>query len=259
MDSSSTESQFNSFLKCERCWSTEDVQLFQFMATGQPAKHDDETGIPLCRECRVRAPRDPVVFKEIFLRFGSPKELLSTYSVSTEKEAIARLCQERNLDFDNILTRLYGSRAASKPLPNEKTGKVGTIAHLMGPFGYQYDDMGLAVNANEAKVVIEIFSRYMSGLGIAKICRELNKKGFKTRTGKVWASQTVANILSNPIYCGFAKIGDELKAGQHRNLVSVDIFNRVQEEMQRRIRRPDQKSENRLTLPHKQADIGDSQ
>jgi len=253
------ESVKNSLPRCERCWSTDGVQLFRFMATGQPCKEDDETGIPLCRDCRQKAPRDPLVFKEVFLRFGSPKELLSAFSAKTEEEAIAKLCMERRLDYSNMMARLSGSAAAARIGAELAVGKsLGGMAHLMGPFGYQYDDSGLAVNDAEARVVLEIFNLYVNGLGIARICRDLNKRGFKTRTGKAWASQTVANILSNPTYCGFARVNGDLKAGKHKHLVSVDTFNRVQEEMQKRIRRPDQKSENCLTLPQKEAQLGES-
>ncbi len=243
-------------LRCERCWSIDDVQLFRFMATGLPSKPDDETGIPLCRECRAKAPRDPLVFKEVFIRFGSPKELMSAYSATTEREAIAKLCQERKIDFENLMTRIGGTRNSS----TNDSGKSlnSSTVHLWGPFGYQYDDTGLVVMEAEAKVVLEIFNLYMSGLGIAKICRELNKKGFRTRTGKAWAPQTVANILSNPIYCGYKQTENEIKPVPHKNLVSVDTFNRVQEEMQRRIRRPDQKSETCLILPSKVAKVEDS-
>ena len=260
MANAAHESVKNSLPRCERCWSIDDVQLYRFMATGQPCNIDDETGIPLCHECRKKAPRDPLVFKEIFLRFGSPKELLSAYSASSEEEAIAKLCIEKNLDYSKMMARLNGPNAAMRigaDLAGEKSG--GKLAHLMGPFGYHYDDSGLAVNEAEAKVVLEIFNLYMNGLGIAKICRELNKRGSKTRTGKAWASQTVANILSNPIYCGYARVNGDLKAGRHKHLVPIGVFNHVQEEMQRRIRRPDQKSENCLTLPQKEAQVGESQ
>jgi hypothetical protein len=259
MADAARESVRNSLLRCERCWSTEDVQLFRFMATGQPCKKDDEYGVPLCRDCRHRAPRDPLVFKEVFLRFGSPKELLSAYSAATFEEAVEKLCMERHLDYSNMMNRLSGSASAARIGAElaEGKGKGGT-AHLMGPFGYQYDDSGLAVNDAESRVVLEIFDLYMNGLGIARICRELNKRGFKTRTGKAWASQTVANILSNPIYCGYTRANGDIKAGKHKHLVSIDVFNRVQEEMQRRIRRPDQKSENCLTLPQKEAQVGES-
>jgi len=245
-------------LRCERCWSTEGVELFQFMATGQPSKADDETGVPLCRECRSKAPKDPLVFKEIFLRFGSPKEMMSAYSARTEREAIAKLCEEKHLEFENMMARLSGTKPTQNAdAERPKNGQVGSV-HLWGPFGYHYDDSGLVVMEAEAKVVQDVFNLYLNGLGIAKICRELNKRGIRTRTGKAWAPQTVANILSNPIYCGFKQTGGSVREVDHRNLISVDLFNRVQEEMQRRIRRPDQKSESCLILPPKEAKLGDS-
>ncbi len=86
-----------------------------------------------------------------------------------------------------------------------------------------------------------IFRRYLEGKGIAKICQELNRDGYRTKTGRAWASQTIANILSNPVYCGLARLNGGIKRGKHEPLIEIDTFNRVQNEMQRRIRRPDQR------------------
>jgi site-specific DNA recombinase len=99
----------------------------------------------------------------------------------------------------------------------------------------------LHVKPDEARVVSIIFRRYLEGKGIAKICQELNREGFRTKTGRAWASQTIANILSNPVYCGLARLNGGIKKGRHEPLIEVDTFNRVQNEMQRRIRRPDQR------------------
>ena len=65
----------------------------------------------------------------------------------------------------------------------------------------------------------------------------------RTKTGRAWASQTIANILSNPVYCGLARLNGGIKRGKHEPLIEIDTFNRVQNEMQRRIRRPDQRKE----------------
>ena len=63
----------------------------------------------------------------------------------------------------------------------------------------------------------------------------------KTNNAKSWASQTIANILSNPVYCGLSRLNGGIKRGKHEALIEVETFNRVQYEMQRRIRRPDQR------------------
>ena len=114
------------------------------------------------------------------------------------------------------------------------------------PFGYDFRDGGLAVKPEEAKTVGVIFEMYQKGLGVAKICRELNEARIHTKTGKEWASQTVANILRNPLYAGFVREKGALRTGKHRRIVDPEAFSDVQVTMERRIRRPDQKPESRL-------------
>jgi len=58
----------------------------------------------------------------------------------------------------------------------------------------------------------------------------------------------VANILGNPVYCGLTRSNGNVKSGSHRALIERETFNRVQQEMERRIRRPDQKSEGRFQI-----------
>jgi len=61
------------------------------------------------------------------------------------------------------------------------------------PFGYYQDE----------RAVIEIIKLkrrkrkgYMGPLSFAAITRELNAEGYRTQTGKLWASQTIKNVLS---------------------------------------------------------------
>src|SRR5438034_10313008 len=94
-----------------------------------------------------------------------------------------------------------------------------------------------------------MFRRYLEGKGIAKICQELNRDGYRTKTGRAWASQTIANILSNPVYCGLARLNGGLKRGKHEPLIEIDTFNRVQNEMQPGIRRTPQRKEQTTRFP----------
>lgn len=178
------------------------------------------------------------------MRFGSTKELLSHFHASTEEEALRRLCAERGLNEREMLRRagaIRGSLQSDRP-------RVSSFLNYVSPFGYDYVDGSLKVNTKESKVVSIIFRRYLEGKGIAKICKELNRGGYRTKTGRSWASQTVANILSNPVYCGLTRSKRRVRRGKHELLIQPETFNRVQTEMERRIRRPDQKHASRLQL-----------
>ncbi len=215
--------------RCARCWGRAGLQPFPVEGL-RPAT--------LCRSCRQEAPRDPVVFREVFMQFSSTKELISHFGARDEQEALRKLCVERKLDYKAV-ARAIDSHGRDRP------GSAGFL-DFTRPYGYEIRDGALKVRPEEARTVGLIYEMYLGGRGIAKICEELNKHEIRTKTGKDWASQTVANILRNPLYCGYTKDNGSLRNGTHRPIVDQEVFSRVQVEMEKRIRRPDQKQESRL-------------
>jgi len=215
--------------RCERCWGRAGLQTLT-IGGNRP--------VTLCRSCRQDAPRDPVVFREVFMRFGSAKEMIRHYEAHDESEALRKLCVERKLDFKAV-TRAIDSHGGSGP-------EAAGFLDFTRPYGYEIRDGALRVRPEEARTVGLIYEMYLGGKGIAKICEELNRHEIRTKTGKDWASQTIANILRNPLYCGYTKDNGSLRTGKHRPIVDQEVFSRVQVEMEKRIRRPDQKRESRL-------------
>jgi len=215
--------------RCERCWGRAGLEPFAL---------DGGRAVTLCRSCRDAAPADALVFREIFMRFGSAKEMISHYDARDEQEALRKLCVERRLDVRTVLRAIEShGRAAGSP---------NGFLDFTRPYGYEMRDGGLKVKPEEAKTVGVIFEMYVQGMGVAKICRELNAARIPTKTGKEWASQTIANILRNPLYAGFTKDAGAIRSGKHRPIVDPEVFSDVQVRMESRIRRPDQKRESRL-------------
>jgi site-specific DNA recombinase len=70
------------------------------------------------------------------------------------------------------------------------------------PLGYDAKDSELTINPSEAAVVKEIFSLYLSGMGMQKVAKNLNERGLYTKKGKPWAQSKIQYILTNPIYHG---------------------------------------------------------
>lgn len=215
--------------RCDRCWGRGGLRSFAL---------DGTRPVTLCQSCRQEAPADLVVFREVFMRFGSTKEMVSHYDARDEPEALRKLCNERRLDFRTVI------RAIDVHAPEPSPGNG--FLDFTRPFGYEMRDGGLAVRPEEAKTVGVIFEMYQRGLGIAKICKELNGAKIRTKTGKAWASQTVANILRNPLYAGFVKEKSGLRPGRHRRIVDPEVFSDVQVALEKRIRRPDQRPESKL-------------
>jgi len=225
--------------RCVRCWGTKALTYREVDADprGDPTQRTQK--VVLCRHCADSAPSDPLLFWEVFMRFGSVREMLQQYRTESEDEALRKLCAERGLNEREVLRRARGVQSAEAL--NGATRKANSFLVYASPYGYEYIEGALQVKPEEARVVALIFRRYLEGKGIAKICQELNRDGYRTKTGRTWASQTIANILSNPVYCGLTRSNGDVRRGKHAPLIEIDTFNRVQNEMQRRIRRPDQR------------------
>jgi site-specific DNA recombinase len=87
------------------------------------------------------------------------------------------------------------------------------------PLGYDSKESELIVNPSEAAVVKEIFSLYLSGMGMHKIAGNLNDRGLYTKKGKPWAQSTIQYILTNPIYHGTTRYNYRLN---RENYFEVD-------------------------------------
>lgn len=225
--------------RCLRCWGTKALTYREVDADprGDPTVRTQK--VVLCRHCADAAPGDPLLFWEVFMRFGSVREMLQQYRAETEEDALRKLCAERGLNEREVLRRARGQLSAEAL--SGATRKANSFLAYASPYGYEYIEGALQVKPEEARVVALIFRRYLEGKGIAKICQELNRDGYRTKTGRAWASQTIANILSNPVYCGLTRTNGDVRRGKHVPLIEIDTFNRVQNEMHRRIRRPDQR------------------
>ena len=61
----------------------------------------------------------------------------------------------------------------------------------------------MVINEDQAEIIKLIFREYLKGNGCTKICRELEKRGYKTSTGLTrWQPPYIMQVLKNPFYCG---------------------------------------------------------
>jgi len=234
--------------RCERCWSRKHLVAKEVTADERVDPSVRTQVVTLCEHCADLAPEDPLLFWEVFMRFSSVREFVRHYGAESEDEAFRRLCAEKGFNEHEFLRRARFLKGVPPPRGGDDQRKFSAFLNYASPFGYRYVEGALQVHEDEAKVVSLIFRRYLEGKGIAKICAELNRLGYRTKTGRSWASQTVANILGNPVYCGLTRSNGSVRAGSHRALIERETFNRVQLEMERRIRRPDQKTDGRFQI-----------
>jgi site-specific DNA recombinase len=74
------------------------------------------------------------------------------------------------------------------------------------------------LNKNEAKIVQLIYEMYISGVSVAKISHETNLS-----KGRIFT------IFRNPIYVGKIKYDGKLLHGNHKPIISQELFDLIQE------------------------------
>lgn len=99
-------------------------------------------------------------------------------------------------------------------------------------FGYAIVESGdhkiLEIDEGEAKIVREIFKRYLEGESLAQIRDWIITKGIRAMQGQVWSSQAIRRILRNPVYTGRVMVHGQTYM-QVPAIIEPADFERVQE------------------------------
>ena len=127
----------------------------------------------------------------------------------------------------NVLRGMYQKAEQAKYMG-------GTI-----PLGYKIDtDKNFVIDKNTAPIVKKIYKMYADGFTIKEICKELNKAGYKSSTGKAFTYSSLHRILSNPKYIGkYECMGVELENAVPR-IIDNATFEKVQQKVQHNKRAP---------------------
>jgi site-specific DNA recombinase len=87
----------------------------------------------------------------------------------------------------------------------EKKASTGQWTLGIPPYGYAVDPATRRLRQvpEEAAVVTEIFHLYMARrIGTRAVANELTRRGYRSRSGRLWSAKTVTDILRNPAYLG---------------------------------------------------------
>jgi site-specific DNA recombinase len=110
------------------------------------------------------------------------------------------------------------------------------------PLGYRAENRQLVVHEADAKLVRHIYRRFLALGNVATLYSEFKAKGIKrsihtTERGKAVGGRqfgrgTLDHILQNGIYRGIIVYKGETHPGRHRSIVSQDLWDRVQTQLQ---------------------------
>ena len=167
------------------------------------------------------------VFAKNDVAFISLQENFDT-STPFGKASIGMLSVFAQLEREQIKERMMlGKEGRAK---NGKTMSWTTI-----PFGYDYSkETGiLTVNPTQALIVNRIFTEYLNGKSVVKIIRDLNAEGHVGRK-QPWGETITKYLLKNETYLGKVKYKDNVYEGQHEPIITQELFDLVQLEVEKR-------------------------
>lgn len=121
-------------------------------------------------------------------------------------------------------------------------------------FGYRLKDGEYRVVPEEAAIIKQIYSEYLSGSGVERIVNHLNEEGIMTQKGFTWHKSAVSRILTNYNYTGnmllqrfysenhitkkkmenHGELPKYLVENSHEPIISVEMYEKVQAEIKRR-------------------------
>lgn len=91
------------------------------------------------------------------------------------------------------------------------------------PYGYMKNPngSGLIPDSKESKIVVKLFSVFSS--------HGWSSQRLKLSTGCPLHRDSISDLLSNPLYAGLVEYDGRLSKGDHEAIVTIRMFNKVQE------------------------------
>ena len=152
--------------------------------------------------------------------------------------SMGRLTLNILLSFAQFEREIISERTKDKMGAARKKGRwVGGIPIL----GYDLDRINhkLVINPKEAEIVRELFHIYTKEKSLLRTAVILNEKGYrrkayvtsqgKTMGGQKFQTTTIQYILKNITYTGKIKYIGKIYPGLHEQIISDEMFQRVQE------------------------------
>jgi DNA invertase Pin-like site-specific DNA recombinase len=159
--------------------------------------------------------------------------------------SMGRLTLNVLLSFAQFEREVTGERIRDKIAASKRKGMwMGGLV----PLGYEARDRHLFVNEAEADTVRHIFTRYLVLDSVRCLKVELDRSGITSKArvyqdgrvvpGKPLAGGALYTILSNPVYIGRIRHGQDSYPGQHAAIISPDLWEAVQTRLAQKAANP---------------------
>ena len=102
------------------------------------------------------------------------------------------------------INEFYSANVARESMKGLRENALQCLHNGGSPgLGYDVDDtQHIVLNEDEAKIVVRIYSLYLSGYSRNSIANALNAEGHKSKKGNPFTKETVYGILTNEKYTG---------------------------------------------------------
>jgi site-specific DNA recombinase len=156
--------------------------------------------------------------------------------------SMGRLTLNVLLSFAQFEREVTGERIRDKIAASKKKGMwMGGVV----PLGYRVEDRALHIIEDHAEIVRSLFMRYLEAGSVVRLKQQLDTEGFllpvridgagnSTGGGPVSRGH-IYKILSNPIYVGQIAHKGQSHEGQHKPIVSQDLWD-LWEQVRQRLR-----------------------
>jgi DNA invertase Pin-like site-specific DNA recombinase len=183
---------------------------------------------------------------------GADASFVSVTQAFNTTTSMGRLTLNVLLSFAQFEREVTAERIRDKIAASKKKGMwMGGMV----PIGYRAEEKKLVVDPDEARLVHQIFTRYLELGSVRRLKAELDAASIRTAVrhhhngrqsgGAPFARGKLYALLSNPLYAGRVRHKDKVHPGQHAAIVDEALWQAVQQRLaanrQRTGRRADAK------------------
>lgn len=175
-------------------------------------------------------------FVRVIARFDQKKtSFVSVTQSFNTTTSMGRLTLNMLLSFAQFEREVTAERIRDKYAASKQKGMWmgGTV-----PLGYEPDGRTLSINDEEAKTVRFIFKRYTELKSVDALVIDLKERGIKSKArisqrgnksgGCDIVRGALNHLLSNPLYTGLIRHKDKTYPGQHKAIVSQQLWDDAQ-------------------------------
>ncbi len=118
------------------------------------------------------------------------------------------------------------------------------------PMGYRFSHDGkrVEIDPDTVELVKKVFCYFLEERSYAGAAERLNEEGYRTKSGCLFTSSPVQHTIMNDFYVGYLTFNGKKVEGTHPKILTEDEWNRVQEVVAAKKRKPRRKKDARESV-----------